>query len=42
LYIGRLAVTGAFRTRPETLEARVARQKRPAFRTGKQGCMYHI
>src|SRR6266508_3168932 len=29
-------------TRSETLEARGTRQKRLAFRTGEQGCMYHI
>src|SRR6478736_1970866 len=27
---------------PETVKARGARQKRLAFGTGKQGCMYHI
>src|SRR5215831_813855 len=44
LYVGRLAVAAPFRrgTRPETRETRCARQKRLAFGTGEQGCMYHI
>ena len=36
--VGRARLGGG----PETVKARGARQKRLAFRAGKQGCMYHI